>query len=141
MSATAVAMKLGLGGRIKSVHDFNAAVEKGLPASALERVVKELMAVAVSRAEVYDLVGSVRTLQRKRTRAAVLSPNESDRLARLARVVVRAEEVLGSAAKAGLWLTRPNKALGGEPLALLKSDQGTVAVEQVLGRIEHGIFS
>jgi putative toxin-antitoxin system antitoxin component (TIGR02293 family) len=43
---------------------------------------------------------------------------------------------------AARWLRRPNRALGGErPLDLLTSDAGARVVEQVLGRIEHGVYS
>lgn len=39
-------------------------------------------------------------------------------------------------------MVKPNRALGGErPLALLDSDVGSLAVERVLGRIEHGVYS
>ena len=70
-----------------------------------------------------------------------LSAAESDRLARLARILVRAEQALGDEEKARRWLTRENRALGdAQPLALLDSDAGAEAVEQVLGRIEHGVY-
>jgi putative toxin-antitoxin system antitoxin component (TIGR02293 family) len=47
---------------------------------------------------------------------------------------------LGSEEKAARWLRRPNRALGNQaPLDLMDSDIGTRQVEEVLGRIEHGI--
>jgi putative toxin-antitoxin system antitoxin component (TIGR02293 family) len=50
--------------------------------------------------------------------------------------------VLGSTDKAARWLHTENRALGGQtPLALLDTDLGTRQVEEVLGRIEHGVFS
>jgi putative toxin-antitoxin system antitoxin component (TIGR02293 family) len=56
--------------------------------------------------------------------------------------MARAEEALGDSEKAHRWLGRENRALGGErPVALLDSDAGARAVERVLGRIEHGVFS
>ncbi|OYV73872.1 MAG: hypothetical protein B7Z72_01515 [Gemmatimonadetes bacterium 21-71-4] len=140
MSPTTVALKLGLPGSVRSVRELNAALEAGLPARALERVATELAVIGVARSHVLALVGRTRTLQRKLAGHLRLSADESDRLARLARVVVRAEEVLGSSDRAGHWLTRPNRGLGGEPLDFLRTDAGTVAVEQELGRIEHGIF-
>jgi ribosomal protein S16 len=40
------------------------------------------------------------------------------------------------------WLHRPNRALGGPaPLTLLDTDLGAQQVEQLLGRIEHGVYS
>lgn len=63
-------------------------------------------------------------------------------VARLARLLVRAEEALGDEERAHHGLSRPNRALGGHvPLTLLDSDAGALAVERVLGRIEHGVHS
>jgi putative toxin-antitoxin system antitoxin component (TIGR02293 family) len=68
--------------------------------------------------------------------------DETDRLSRLAGVAARAAEVLGSTEKAAHWLQRPNRALGGRvPLELLDTDAGTQQVAEVLGRIEHGVYS
>ena len=54
----------------------------------------------------------------------------------------RAAEVLGTKEKADLWLEAPNRALGGAtPLSQLHTGAGADAVEAVLTRIEHGIFS
>ena len=117
-------------------------VRAGLPAEALDHVMEELSPAVAAQAEIYRVVGSARTLQRKRTAHRPLSADESDRLARLARVVVFAEEALGNVAAAHRWLARPNRALGGAaPINLLDSDAGTLAVSQVLGRIEHGVYS
>jgi putative toxin-antitoxin system antitoxin component (TIGR02293 family) len=146
MTATAVAEKLGgsrvLRRAITSELELVEAVRAGFPAAALDHLVEELAGAVGSQAAIYEVVGSVRTLQRKRAARLVLSPDESDRLARLARLVVRAEEALGDREKALRWLTRPNRALEGQrPLTLLDSDAGALAVERVLGRIEHGVFS
>jgi putative toxin-antitoxin system antitoxin component (TIGR02293 family) len=87
-------------------------------------------------------VGSARTLQRKRAARGRLSSDESDRLARLARILAQAVLAFGSQDKARRWLVKPNRALSGRtPLGLLDSDAGTLAVERVLGRIEHGVYS
>jgi putative toxin-antitoxin system antitoxin component (TIGR02293 family) len=71
-----------------------------------------------------------------------LSPVESDRLHRLARIIARTEEVLGSREKSRIWIKEPNRALQLQtPLSLLDTDEGTRRVEDVLIRIEHGVFS
>jgi putative toxin-antitoxin system antitoxin component (TIGR02293 family) len=146
MSASAVARKLGgkriLRKEVNSELDLAAVVRAGLPARALEYFLSNVLDWFASQAELYAVVGSARTLQRKRTRGTQLSLDESDRLARFARIVVRAEEALGNDEKAHHWLSAPNRALGGQrPLTLLDSDAGALAVERVLGRIEHGLFS
>lgn len=146
MSVTAVAQKLGgtrvLRRKITSELELAEVVRAGLPSSALDVILEELAAWVGSQAEVFRVVGSVRTLQRKRAERTTLSVDESDRLARLARLLVRAEEALGNQSKAHHWLSKGNRALGGQrPLTLLDSDAGALAVERVLGRIEHGVHS
>ncbi|MDQ6885690.1 MAG: DUF2384 domain-containing protein [Gemmatimonadota bacterium] len=143
MSAASVAAKLG--GRsvlkrvVRSELDLAKLIRNGLPAAALEHL---LAREGISAADLYRLVGSPRTLQRKRAARLQLSPEESDRLARVARLIARAEEAIGDADKAHRWLAQPNRALGGSsPVALLDSDAGSLAVERVLGRIEHGIVA
>lgn len=119
-----------------------ALVRAGLPAQALDHVLQRLSPAMATQAEIYEVVGSARTLQRKRTARQPLSVDESDRLARLARIVVRAETALGNPDAARRWLGKPNRSLGGAvPLHLLDSDAGALAVTQVLGRIEHGVYS
>ncbi len=122
--------------------DLAERVRAGLPVEALEYMLREMVGEQVTQADIYRVVGSPRTLQRKRARGGTLSPEESDRLARLARILARADEVLGGAEPAKRWLGKPNTALGDtRPLSLLDSDAGTLAVEQVLGRIEHGVYA
>ena len=75
-----------------------------------------------------------------RRRSGRLTPGQSDRLLRVARVVARAETTFGDGAKAASWLRRPTRALGGEaPLDLLDTDEGAREVETLLGRIDHGL--
>lgn len=57
-------------------------------------------------------------------------------------VLLRATEVFESEAAARSWLETPSGALGEvTPLSLLDSAHGRAAVLQLLGRIEHGVFS
>jgi putative toxin-antitoxin system antitoxin component (TIGR02293 family) len=128
--------------RFRSDLEMDSAIKAGLPVKALDTLLGDLVGEFVSQADVYGVVGSARTLQRKRSQGTTLSAEESDRLARLARMVVRTEEALGHADRVQPWLAAPNRALGGRtPISLLGSDAGTLAVERVLGRIEHGIVS
>jgi putative toxin-antitoxin system antitoxin component (TIGR02293 family) len=79
-----------------------------------------------------------RTAQRRRERGA-LSPEESDRVARIARVSQRAIDSLGDESRAREWLKRPNRALqDAAPLDLLSTDGGSELVTDELGRIEYG---
>jgi len=54
----------------------------------------------------------------------------------------RVEKILGSYEKATIWLKSPNRALGGQkPEQLVRNKSGRKRVLQVLGRIEHGVYS
>jgi putative toxin-antitoxin system antitoxin component (TIGR02293 family) len=128
-----------LGDGVGTVHDLADQSRAGLPYSALESLQERF---GLAREEMAStLCVPLRTLARRK-QAQRLSPGESDRLVRLARIAAHAADVLGSDEKAGHWLHRPNRALGGEtPLALVDTDVGAREVEAVLGRIEYGEFS
>ena len=115
-------------------------VAAGLPASAVRRVG---VALGMRPTNVGPLVNiAKKTIERRMKSGARLKPNESERVARLMRVIARATEVLESEDNARRWLGRPLKVLGGKtPLALTATEPGAREVEQVLGRLEHGVFS
>lgn len=79
-----------------------------------------------------------RTAQRRKEQGT-LTPEESDRIARIARVIQRAIEAFGDKSQAQAWLKRSNRALEGlAPLGLLGTDAGATLVTDELGRIEFG---
>ena len=119
--------------------DLQARVRSGLPYSALETVAAGF---AITREDLVTLLHlPLRTLARRK-REKRLRADESDRLLRLGRIAVLAEEVLGSREKATRWLHAPNRALGdGAPLRCLDTDLGTRRVEDLLLRIAHGTYS
>jgi putative toxin-antitoxin system antitoxin component (TIGR02293 family) len=118
--------------------DLLEAIERGLPVSALERVIR---AGKLSAAEADRIVIPRRTLAYRKKHRQRLSLEESDRLARIARIAVRAESTFGSAELASVWLRQPNRALGGRPpLELLLSGEGALLVESVLVRIDDGVY-
>lgn len=83
----------------------------------------------------------MRSLQRRKQEGR-LARYESDRLYRLARILVLADEYMGARSKSILWIRTPNSALGGvAPLALLDTEIGARQVENVLGRIAYGGIS
>jgi putative toxin-antitoxin system antitoxin component (TIGR02293 family) len=111
-------------------------VRRGLPVNAVQFV---LDTGRLTLAELDRIVLPRKTLANRR-RLGTLTPEQSDRLVRVARVLAGAEETFGNREKAGAWLRRPTAALAGEcPLQLLDTDEGTREVETLLGRIAHGI--
>jgi putative toxin-antitoxin system antitoxin component (TIGR02293 family) len=145
MTANTIAHLLGgrsvLGRYVRTDSELIAAVRDGLPFLALRHLFDEFASTDLAVHEMYSLVGSLRTLQRKQAARTRLTAAESDRVARVARVLALAEESIGDKVRARLWLTEPNGALGGRrPMELLDSDLGTGLVERVLGRIEYGVY-
>jgi putative toxin-antitoxin system antitoxin component (TIGR02293 family) len=94
-------------------------------------------------AELAALIGiSLKTLSRARSAGARLDPVTSDRLFRVSKIVALAIEVLEGRQAALSWLTRPQLGLGGQvPLRLLTTEAGTGLVEQLLTRMEHGVYA
>lgn len=115
------------------------AVTSGLPALLAGELARKM---AVTMEEMAGLLRlNPRTLQR-RVDAGVLSLSESERLWGLARLFFRAAEVLESEPGAVHWFKNPVQVLGGEtPLAYARTAVGLRELENILGRIEHGVFS
>lgn len=79
-----------------------------------------------------------RTAQRRKEQGT-LNVDESDRIARIARVTQRAIEAFGDKGQAREWIKRPNRTFQGfAPLGLLSTDAGAALVADELGRIEYG---
>jgi putative toxin-antitoxin system antitoxin component (TIGR02293 family) len=81
------------------------------------------------------------TLHRRKATGR-LDPAESDRVVRFARLMGKAVEVLESDDNARQWLTSPQFGLGGAvPLDYADTEVGAREVEDLLGRIEYGVYS
>jgi len=125
-----------VGGIAGAGVDLVRLVRRGLPIAAAQFV---LDSGSLTLAELDRIVLPRKTLANRR-KLGTLTPEQSDRLVRVARVIAAAEETFGGREKAGRWLRRPTAALAGEsPLEWLDTDEGARQVETLLGRIAHGI--
>jgi putative toxin-antitoxin system antitoxin component (TIGR02293 family) len=127
-----------LQGKVHTLEQLRLGVQRGLPFQAFEAVAAKygLPKPALSRV----LRMPERTLMRRKHGARFLA-DESDRLVRVARIAALAEDVLGRRDRAGRWLQKANRALGGAtPLDHLDTELGARQIEQILGRIGHGII-
>ncbi len=127
-----------LGHPLRTRDDLLAAVRRGFPYAALERL---MQAMGLTREEIEQVVAlPARTLTRRK-HAKHLQSAESDRVLRLARVAAHAVAALGSEDKAAQWLHRTNRSLGDRaPLTFLDTDLGTTQVDDVLTRLEQGVI-
>jgi putative toxin-antitoxin system antitoxin component (TIGR02293 family) len=137
INAAGVARLLGgeqvLGRRVRSVSDLRETVEAGLPVRSLEVVARHVARNDRDAAELKYRVVPKTTLHR-RTR---LTAEEGQRLERLARMTVLAEEVWEDADLAHEFLTSAQPQLGGErPVEMARSDLATREVEELLYRLE-----
>ena len=111
-------------------------VRRGLPVGTVEFV---LDSGRLTLAGLDRIVLPRKTLANRR-KLGTLTPEQSDRLIRVARVLAEAKEAFGSRQKVSVWLRRPTDIFGGEsPLQVLDTDEGARKVETLLGRIGHGI--
>ena len=76
------------------------------------------------------------------SRDGLLSPVESDRLLRASQVFDHARAVFDNDQDAVAWFSLPNHALSGEtPLSLMDTDAGVRQVDDVLTRVEFGVYA
>lgn len=123
--------------------DFPGVVErikKGLPWSAFERLQKNS---GLPSEQLLDLLQIPRRTLARRKAGGRFTPEESDRMVRLARVYARALDFFeGDAIAATRWLTDAQYAFGGvTPIEMTRTDVGAQEVERLLGQLEHGVFS
>jgi len=82
------------------------------------------------------------TYKRRARKGELMTPEESDRLFRLAQVFALAIDVFDSEENAAAWFQEEIMALGGErPIDLMRTSVGVREVEDVLGRLDHGVYS
>jgi putative toxin-antitoxin system antitoxin component (TIGR02293 family) len=115
-------------------------IGEGFDAGVFKRFEK---VVPVSRGALADhLQVSERTLLRRLHEDKHFSAAESDRLYRLITLYSHAANVLGSLEAANEWMTSPALALGDQtPLAYATNEAGAKRVEQLLTRIDDGVYS
>jgi putative toxin-antitoxin system antitoxin component (TIGR02293 family) len=144
MTTTAGIVK-ALGGKsilkanVSSAAQLAETIRTGLPYAALEALISKLHLPRSGAAAALNL--PERTLARRR-KEKKLSPDESDRVLRLAMVFSHASNILDGDDNAAAWFSEPNRSLGGNtPLSLIDTATGAREVEDVLSRMAHGIFS
>ena len=126
-----------VGRGVRSPQNLAARVREGLPFAALAAVMEQY---GISRDALCDILHLSRRNFLRRKEQKRLAPDESDRLYRLARVLAHANRVFEDPDESADWIRTPNTSLGKQqPLSLLDTDIGVQQVDQVLGRIEHGI--
>jgi len=126
-----------LGRPLTSILELDEAVERGLPKATLRHVATRVFSDAGEQRAIMHRIVPEATYKRRRER---LSPAESERTERLARVVAMAEEVWDDRDQARRFLTTPHPEIGGKtPLDAALTELGARQAEEVMARILYGL--
>ena len=119
------------------LSDAATKISRGLSTDILSTIQRRLH---ISNLELSELLMiSPRTLDRRK-KESTLPSDESERSYRIARLTDLAYQIFESMNKVSEWFEEPNYALGNKkPIEIVKTEPGAKIVENVLGRIHHGI--
>jgi putative toxin-antitoxin system antitoxin component (TIGR02293 family) len=129
-----------LGLRAENPGELIRQVERGFSFNTLLSMESH---AGISVARIAAIIGMPeRTLARRKTEGR-LTADESERLLRISRVFENTVDLFeGDSTNALKWLTTPKKAFENQtPLAYSRTELGAREVENLMGRLEHGIFS
>lgn len=132
-----------LGTEPKSEVEMARIVRKGLPLTTQLTLLEH----GLTKEEFHGIVIPLRTFRHRKERLnrgleEVLSPDESDKAFRAARVLALAERVFANRDKALSWMRKPKKRFDGEtPMQMLQTEAGARLVEQMLIQIDEGMFA
>jgi putative toxin-antitoxin system antitoxin component (TIGR02293 family) len=136
---TATVDKNAVGGTSTHPTELIQKIQKGLRFSEL-KTLQDTLELPFEKLAA-KLCISRSTLQRRKT-AGRLSPDESDKVVRLSRLLEHATSVFGDVEKARAWLKHPQYGLGGAvPLEYAQTEVGAREVDDLLGRIDYSVYS
>ncbi|PYV58432.1 MAG: hypothetical protein DMG96_33980 [Acidobacteria bacterium] len=129
-----------LGLKVESSGELIRQVGQGFSFQAI-RMLESRSGIALP--EIAAIIGlPARTLARRKT-SGRLTPDESEKLLRLSSVFELAVDLFeGKQSDALKWLSTPKKALENQtPLSYSRTELGAREVENLIGRLEHGVYS
>lgn len=126
--------------KIKSAFDLIMLSNKGIKKASLDALVGHMGMTKKSFVEnILNL--SVKTLERKKD-TDLLDKQTSSQIIEVAKVVEHAFEVFEAEERVQKWLNTTNRSLNGmKPVELFYIPTGLAMVDQILGRIEEGVYS
>ena len=129
-----------VGLRASNITELLEQIQRGANYNALYTLMD---AMHLGTKEIADLVEiSERTLARRRIEGR-LKQDETEKLLRTSRIFGKAVDLFnGDEEAAARWLQTPVRALGNkQPIEFMSSEIGSREVEDLIGRLEHGVFS
>ncbi len=114
-------------------------VQEGLDFAELESL-REQLDLPLDR--LASQLGLARATLHRRKASGRLTSDESDKVLRFARLLGQAVQLFGGIEEARQWLKAPQRGLGGAvPLDYAQTETGAREVENLLGRIDYGVYS
>lgn len=128
---------------VTSGLDAHELLLRGLPAAALNHLVRHLRVLHKTDSLEKAVGMSVRTYQRRKDAPSKpLSQEQSGRAWKFAEILAKAIDVFGSQEDAEQWLERPAIGLDQRrPIDLLSTPAGLELVEDYLVRLEYGVYA
>ena len=128
-----------IGHTLKTEMDMYEISRIGLPKKALLHLISNLNVSIRSMSPLINM--TERTIQRKKDND-LLNISTTEQILQIAKVYSIGNNVFGSAKNFQTWMNAKNTSLGEKkPIELIPSRYGAQMVLDVIGRIEHGIFS
>jgi len=113
-------------------------IERGVPVTLLEEF---SIYSGLALKDLLEVVIPPRTLKHRRQRQEPLNLDESDRLARVARVYELAVKIYGDREDGRKWLSGAKQRFDGKTaLSMLRTEAGEHAVREFLIQIDEGMF-
>lgn len=138
-----VTLAAGPGARSAAVLDAHDALMAGLPAAALQHAVEHVGLLRDQQVFEAIMAMSLRTYQRLKDQPGKrLDVAASGRLWRFAAILARTADLLGGQRVAEDWLAAPQIGLEQRrPIDLLATPAGTALVEDLLDRMDYGVYA
>ena len=142
-TATLLGGRRVLGHQVRSALEAHELLLHGLPSEALLHLLDSFQVLHRTEALGTAVGISLRTVQRRKDMPAKpLNQDQSARTWKFAEILARASATLGSQREAEHWLERPALALDGHrPRDLLATPAGVQLVEDLLQRLEYGVYT
>ncbi len=126
--------------KVESSFDFINIANKGVNANVIKNFRKHFNLSLGTTAHMLNT--SEPTIYRLTKSNKNLKRNFSIKLFEITKLFIYGSDVFGNKENFFKWLNLPNTALGGlEPIDLIDLPEGISKVRDVIGRIEHGIYS
>ncbi len=135
--AEKIAAVMGMPRKMHSLDDLSEAVARGLPKKVLRATLKHVTTDREVAKRISGRLIAPATFKRRRT---VLTPQESERVERLARVFATAHESWGNEEDTRQFLFAPHPMLNNRrPIDAAMTELGARQVEEILWSLQYGL--